>query len=75
MNAYLNQLCLLTLSPWLQAEDAQAKLLPNAAAIDSIWELVNETALRLANTRIVLISTEAIDKELRVPQEGIEIPG
>ena len=74
MNAYLNQLCLLTLPPWLQAEDAQAKLLPNAA-IDSIWELVNETALRLANTRIVLISTEAIDKELRVPQEGIEIPG
>jgi hypothetical protein len=35
VNAYLNQLCLLTLLPWLQAEDAQAKLLPNAA-IDSI---------------------------------------
>jgi len=27
VNAYLNQLCLLTLLPWLQAEDAQAKAL------------------------------------------------
>jgi hypothetical protein len=35
VNVYLNELCLLTLLPWLQAEDAQAKPLPNAA-IDSI---------------------------------------
>jgi hypothetical protein len=29
----------------------------------SIWELVNGTAQRLANARIVLISSEAIDTE------------
>lgn len=75
-NAYLNQICLTTVLPWLQEEYApKAKVWPNNPALPSFWEVVNGTAIVLDDTRFVLIPSEAIDQsELRVPQEWVDIP-
>lgn len=75
-NAYLNQICLTTVLPWLQEEYApKAKIWPNNAALPSFWEVINGTAIVLDDTRFVLIPSEAIDRsELRVPQEWVDIP-
>ncbi|MFB2833241.1 DUF1822 family protein [Floridanema evergladense] len=75
-NAYLNQICLITVLPWLQEEYApKAKVWLNNAALPSFWEVVNGTAIVLDDTRFVLIPSEAIDQsELRVPQEWVDIP-
>lgn len=75
-NAYLNQICLTTVLPWLQEEYApKAKVWPNNPALPSFWEVVNGTAIVLDDTRFVLIPSEAIDQsELRVPQEWVNIP-
>jgi hypothetical protein len=62
--------------PWLQEEYApNATVFPNLAALPSIWEVVNGTAINCGEMRIVLIPTEALDlSELRVPQEWVDIP-
>ncbi|MFB2837307.1 DUF1822 family protein, partial [Floridanema evergladense] len=75
-NAYLNQICLTTVLPWLQEEYApKAKVWPNNAVLPSFWEIVNGTAIVLDDTRFILIPSEAIDRsELRVPQEWVDIP-
>lgn len=75
-NAYLNQICLSTVLPWLQEEYApKAKVWPNNPALSSFWEVVNGTAIVLDNTKFVLIPSEAIDRsELQVPQEWVDIP-
>ena len=75
-NAYLNQLCLSAVLPWLQESLPQAKLWLNPATLFSFWELVNGTAIVINNKRLILIPTEALDSsELRVPQEWVDIPG
>lgn len=75
-NAYLNQLCLETVLPWLREDyEPRTTPAPNETALPSFWELVNGTAVKLGSTRLVLIPTEAIDlDELRVPQEWVDIP-
>jgi len=75
-NAYLNQLCLSAVLPWLQEEYVpKAKVWPNHTTLPSFWEVVNGTAIVADNTRFVLIPSEAIDhRELRVPQEWVDIP-
>ncbi|MBE9177973.1 DUF1822 family protein [Oculatella sp. LEGE 06141] len=75
-NAYLNQLCLDTVLPWLQdAYERQATPAPSATALPGFWELVNGSAIAVNRTRLVLIPTEAIDvDEIRVPQEWVDIP-
>lgn len=71
-NAYLNQLCLQTLLPYLREEAPQANPVPQAALL---WELVNGSAVTWPNRRLVLIPTETIDlDEVRIPQEWIDIP-
>lgn len=74
--AYLNQLCLATVLPWLQAEyDPKAAPWPRLAALTSYWDVVDGTAVSLGATRLVLLPSEAIDaSELRVPQEWVDIP-
>ncbi len=75
-NAYLNQICLDAVLPWLREEYApQALVWPNATALPSFWELVNGTAIVMGTTRLVLIPSETIDLSLRVPQEWVNIPG
>jgi hypothetical protein len=74
--AYINQLCLSAVLPWLQQEfSPQAKPAPSTAALPSFWEFVNGCAVNVAGKRFILIPSDAIDiSELRVPQEWIDIP-
>ncbi len=71
-NAFLNNLCLNTISKWLQEEfDISA---PEIWNVPSIWEIVNGAALFFGKTRIVLIPSEALDtKEFCSPQEWVDI--
>lgn len=75
-NAYLNQICLDAVLPWLQEEfDPQAKVYPNRLALPSYWEVVNGVAIDLSGTRFVLIPSETLDiDEMRVPQEWLDLP-
>lgn len=75
-NAYLNQVSLNAILPWLQADrDSRATVWTNAAALPSFWEMVNGTAIAVNGKRLVLIPSEAADNsELRVPQEWVDIP-
>ncbi|BAZ09743.1 hypothetical protein NIES4071_15530 [Calothrix sp. NIES-4071] len=75
--AYINELCLSSILPWLQQDLAsQAKVSYNTTALPSYWELVNGTVINIDSTRIILVPQETIDlSELRVPQEWIDIPG
>ncbi len=72
---YINELCLLTILPWLQSEfTPQAEIFPSNAALPSFWELVNGTAITLDGKRFILIPSVAMDlSELRVPQEWVDI--
>ena len=75
-NAYLNQLCLDTILPWLQDEHLPTATawLPSAA-LPMVWDLVNGAVITVGTTRIALIPTESIDRsELEVPQEWMDIP-
>jgi hypothetical protein len=70
-NAYLNQLCLQTLLPYLREDAPQANISPGAALN---WELVNGSAIAW-DKRLVLVPTETIDlDEIRIPQEWVDIP-
>lgn len=75
-NAYLNQVGLETVLPWIRAEyapEATAWLDPRHQA--AVWEVVNGTAIVLGDIRLVLLPGETIDDaELEVPQEWVDIP-
>ncbi len=72
--ARLNQMSLEAILPWLQ-EERVAKVLPSVAALPSFWEVVNGAAIEWDGIRLVVIPTIAIDlRELRVPQEWVDIP-
>ncbi|ABW27517.1 DUF1822 family protein [Acaryochloris marina] len=74
--AYLNQLCLETVIPWLR-EDHALRAIPalKTPSLQSIWAVVTGTPIQVGAQKIVLIPTETIDlDELRVPQEWIDIP-
>ena len=75
-NADLNQLCLDTILPWLQAEylPTATAWLPSAA-LPMVWDLVTGAVITVGATRIALIPTESIDhSELEVPQEWVDLP-
>ncbi|MDJ0737588.1 MAG: DUF1822 family protein [Nostocaceae cyanobacterium] len=74
--AYLNELCLSAVLPWLQEDFApQAKVWQNTTVLPSFWELVNGIAVTIDETKFVFVPSEAIDfSEIRVPQEWIDIP-
>ncbi|WP_414544129.1 DUF1822 family protein [Nostoc sp. CCY0012] len=74
--AWLNQVCLTTFLDWLHEEiTPHARVHPQTAALPSVWEVVNGTAMSFDNSRLVLIPTLAMDvDELRVPQEWVDIP-
>ncbi|MBW4465835.1 MAG: DUF1822 family protein [Pegethrix bostrychoides GSE-TBD4-15B] len=75
-NAYLNQLCLQTLLPYLREDAPQANVAPTAARN---WEFVNGSAVvweqQGYQQRLVLVPTETIDlDEIRISQEWVDIP-
>ncbi len=73
-NTYLNQVCLQTVSPWLEAEfEAQSEF--DRSDLQNCWQLVNGTALNFGSHRVILIPDKTIDTdEFRVPQEWIDLP-
>ena len=75
-SAYLNQICLTIVLPWLQREySADATAWPNSASLPSLWEVVDGTAFTVGSKRLVLLPTENLDSsELAVPQEWVDIP-
>jgi len=74
--ASLNQICLDALLPWIQEFHApNAKVWKNPAALSSIWEVVNGSAIELDRQRLAIVPTAAADfDELRVPQEWVDLP-
>lgn len=71
--ARLNQVSLAAFLPWLQ-EERTAKVWTSAAALPSFWEFVHGTAIECEDVRLVLLPTTEIDlRELRVPQEWVDI--
>ncbi|AFY36402.1 DUF1822 family protein [Calothrix sp. PCC 7507] len=75
-NNYLNQICLQTFLPWLQAEYApQASVWLNETLLPNFWSVVNGTALIWGNKRLILLPDKSLDSsELRIPQEWVDIP-
>ncbi|MBF2026980.1 MAG: DUF1822 family protein [Oscillatoriales cyanobacterium C42_A2020_001] len=72
--AYLNQVCLHTIGPWLEERTGTPPAI-SFPTTPGLWSLVNGSALTLGNRRIVVIPGEAMDhEELRVPQEWIDHP-
>ncbi len=71
-NSYLNQVCLDTLLPMLNAENLSSTVYPEA--IGSLWELVSGTGLLVAGKRWVLVPDKNLDRALSVPQEWVDIP-
>jgi Protein of unknown function (DUF1822) len=68
--AFLNQICLSIVLPWLQAEH-----LPQAVSDLQAWELVNGTAIQSDRQRFIFIPDKSIDtSQLTVPQEWMDIP-
>ncbi|MEH2247676.1 DUF1822 family protein [Nostoc sp.] len=77
-NAYLNRICLSRLVTWFQAclqeSTLRAEVFPSEENLPMILEIVNGTAIKVGETKIVLVPTETIDiEELCVPQEWIDI--
>ncbi len=79
--AELNQMTLAALLPWLHDQFGSRITVWKSAALPSIWEFVNGTAIAvhpeaaIAELRLVLMPSEAFDTdELRVPQEWVDLP-
>lgn len=77
-NAYLNRICLNTLLTWfsesLQEYNLRAEVFPSEENLPTSLEIVNGTAIKVGETKIVLVPTETIDiEELCVPQEWVDI--
>ncbi|MFN6566031.1 DUF1822 family protein [Dendronalium sp. ChiSLP03b] len=75
-NAYLNQVCLSTFLPWLQAEYApEASVRTDVSALLNSWEVVNGTAIHIDTKRLILIPDKTLEtREFYVPQEWVDIP-
>lgn len=73
--AWLNRMTLAALQTWLSDDmGMESKAWPSDRALPSQWELLNGTALVVNDKRWILIPETSIDhRELRVPQEWIEI--
>lgn len=68
--AYLNQICLETVLPWLQTQYA-----PQSTAAVTGWDLVQGCVIEWNEKRLVLIPEKNFDtSELRIPQEWIDVP-
>ena len=77
-NAYLNRVCLSPLLAWfqesLQESTLHPEVFPSVEDLPSILEVVNGTAIKIGETKIVFVPTETIDiEELCVPQEWVDI--
>ncbi len=71
--AFINRLCLNSISTWFkEQEKLETKL--QSTDLPSFWEVVNGTALKMHETRLVLIPTDKSNlQEFRIPQEWVNI--
>ena len=70
---YLNHLCLMVFSSWMEEE--QNQLAKVASPQTNCWELVNGTVMKVGDAKLLLVPSEASDlTEMRVPQEWVDIP-
>lgn len=71
----LNRSCLEAVLDWLHGEGmSQAQAVFSEKERLALWELFDGSAIAIANTRIIIIPSEAIDnEELRVPQEWLDL--
>ncbi len=74
--AYLNQLCLATLLPLIQAEYVpEAVAWSDGTISPALWEVVNGTSIELGHQRLVIIPDKGLETaELVVPQEWVDSP-
>lgn len=78
-NAYLNGVCLKPFMNWF-SEFLTEEGLPQPSVwkrqdLASIWEFVNGTAIKIGDTRLVLIPSDEGDlEEFCVPQEWVDMP-
>ena len=86
-NAYLNDLCLNTFVPWLEAwleeqsGEENSTFQPSCVSIfpesslPSLWEFVNGSVIKLGKIRLALIPSESNDlEEFCIPQEWVDLP-
>ena len=73
---YLNQLCLQVFVPWLQQEYATAAAIwPDLTSLQSMWEMVGGSGVRIGTKRLVLLPVDTLDVDgFEVPQEWVDIP-
>jgi Protein of unknown function (DUF1822) len=73
-NAYINRVCLYTILELIREHAPQASTWLGASNASAVWDVVNGSAITIGTTKLVIIPTEAIDDELEVPQEWVDIP-
>jgi hypothetical protein len=70
-----NRLCLHKFGAWLT--DAEIAYTPSFPDLEMypLWDVVNGAAIEIGKTRLILMPTDALDRdELRVPQEWVDLP-
>ncbi len=70
-----NRLCLHKFGAWLT--DAEIEYTPSFPDLEMypLWDVMNGCAIEIGKTRIILIPTDALDRdEIRVPQEWVDLP-
>jgi hypothetical protein len=73
LQRYLNQVCLDTLMPWIA--EASSQSLCTVRGDRAGWDLVNGSAIQVGARRLVIVPSEAMDRdEFSVPQEWIDAP-
>lgn len=71
-NAHLNCLCSNIFLKYLK-EEQNTTISSQVNNVFSFWQLVNGTAIAIEQTRIILIPSENINSDLRVPREWLDL--
>lgn len=72
---YLNRLLLETFCHYLQQEYSLHPHTAPMEVLESVWVLLNGTAVNIGERRLILLPTEILDdEEVYIPQEWVDIP-
>ncbi len=70
-----SQLCLHKFGAWLTAAEIDYTPIFPEVEMYPLWDVVNGCAIEVGKTRLILIPTDALDRdEIRVPQEWVDLP-
>jgi hypothetical protein len=74
-NALMSQLCMDKFQTWLTEQQIPHRVSSTAIESATIWDTVIGSAIKIGETRVILIPSDTIDRaELRVPQEWVDLP-